>query len=108
MEAQLETAMALYKGRIQWLSSGSRLKFGRVKGSKVVLLIDTSNEHCHGDKPRIGDCVHAVRELMREQLTDREVVYLMEFGSKTDPVDPPPLPFATSTERWGSLKCSCK
>ena len=65
----------------------------------MALLLDTSSEHSQDDKFKFNGYINAVRKLLTDQLSEQEVVYLMEFGSKVNPVEPAALPFAASRER---------
>ena len=91
---QLKTLITFYENRIQWLSTDSRLYFGLLKGSKVALLVEASDHlSCNGDKWE--EFTGAVRLLIQEQLREKEVVHLVQFGSETRPLNPEALPFAT-------------
>ncbi|KAM6957253.1 von Willebrand factor A domain-containing protein 3A [Aplochiton taeniatus] len=79
LEFKLYQRMELYHGRIRWLNQGSKKVFGLVKGSCVGLMIDTSGANCSGGR-LVGLQMNLVN-LIDEQLSDRQQLYLMAFGS---------------------------
>ena len=82
---------------------GSRLYCGQLSGSKITLLVETSDKLC-SDTSRFGEYLTAIQLLMHEQLVEKDAVQLMEFGSFASPTDPPPLPFAANTEGCVSIE----
>ncbi|CDQ95679.1 unnamed protein product [Oncorhynchus mykiss] len=46
----LYRAIELYHGRIRWLNQGSMKVFGLVKGSRVGVIVDTSDVNCTKDR----------------------------------------------------------
>ncbi|XP_072531298.1 von Willebrand factor A domain-containing protein 3A isoform X2 [Salminus brasiliensis] len=93
-EMQLYQATDLYHSRIRWLSQGSRKMFGTVKGSRLGVLVDTSDENC--SEERLEDLQHNLLRLIEEQFSMKKVLHLMSFGTElsslwTGPRDVTPL-----------------
>uniref|UniRef100_A0A8K9XS47 VWFA domain-containing protein n=1 Tax=Oncorhynchus mykiss TaxID=8022 RepID=A0A8K9XS47_ONCMY len=47
---RVSEAIELYHGRIRWLNQGSMKVFGLVKGSRVGVIVDTSDVNCTKDR----------------------------------------------------------
>ncbi|XP_030645527.1 von Willebrand factor A domain-containing protein 3A [Chanos chanos] len=81
-ELQLYRAIEMYHSRIQWLSQDSMRVFGVVKGSKLGVLIDTSDVSSSSD--RLPDLQHNLLRLIEEQLCAKEQLYLMSFNTEVN------------------------
>ncbi|XP_074056693.1 von Willebrand factor A domain-containing protein 3A isoform X1 [Macrotis lagotis] len=77
-ESRLSEAIETYQQRIQWLMEGSRKMFGFLKGTKVGVLVDVSNISCNLQKQ---DFQHDLLSLIDEQLSKKEYLYLLSFGT---------------------------
>ncbi|XP_038619293.1 von Willebrand factor A domain-containing protein 3A [Tachyglossus aculeatus] len=100
-ESQLYEAIELYHQRIQWLMEGSRKVFGLIKGTKVGILIDSS-EICCG--PRKQEFQTDLLCLIDEQLSHKKQLYFLSFGTElstlwTDPVEVN-LPALCEARQW--------
>ncbi|XP_072415869.1 von Willebrand factor A domain-containing protein 3A isoform X2 [Chiloscyllium punctatum] len=78
-ECRLHRMTDLYHQRMEWLMEGSRKMFGLVKGSRVGLLIDSSDANC--GLGRLQDFQAALLRLLDEQLCFRKQFYFLSFGS---------------------------
>ncbi|XP_067912743.1 von Willebrand factor A domain-containing protein 3A isoform X6 [Heterodontus francisci] len=78
-ESRLHGMTDLYHQRMEWLMEGSRKMFGLVKGSRVGLLIDSSDANC--GLGRLQDFQTALLCLLDEQLCYRKQFYFLSFGS---------------------------
>uniref|UniRef100_UPI001EAF7A26 von Willebrand factor A domain-containing protein 3A-like n=1 Tax=Oncorhynchus gorbuscha TaxID=8017 RepID=UPI001EAF7A26 len=79
---QLYQAIELYHGRIRWLNQGSMKVFGLVKGSRVGVIVDTSDVNC--TKDRLPDLQRNLLSLIEEQLSCKRQLYLMSCGTETN------------------------
>ncbi|XP_031670162.1 von Willebrand factor A domain-containing protein 3A isoform X2 [Oncorhynchus kisutch] len=80
-EFQLYQAIELYHGRIRWLNQGSMKVFGLVKGSRVGVIVDTSDVNC--TKDRLPDLQRNLLSLIEEQLSCKRQLYLTSCGTET-------------------------
>nr|XP_046193037.1 von Willebrand factor A domain-containing protein 3A [Oncorhynchus gorbuscha] len=78
---QLYQAIELYHGRIRWLNQGSMKVFGLVKGSRVGVIVDTSDVNC--TKDRLPDLQRNLLCLIEEQLSCKRQLYLISCGTET-------------------------
>ena len=76
---QLEALMKLYENHIQWLSTDSRLHLGELKGCKVAILVETSDQ-LFEDKEFVNEYKRALSQFIEEQLAMKEAVHLIQFG----------------------------
>ncbi|XP_038067534.1 von Willebrand factor A domain-containing protein 3A-like isoform X2 [Patiria miniata] len=81
-EYKLYESIEMYHNRIRWLLKGSKKTFGMIKGNKVALVIDSSDSNCGFG--RISHFRESLMELIDEQLHNREMLYLMSFGTDLD------------------------
>ena len=87
---QLKAMVGLYEKRMQWLSTGSRVSFGCIRGSKVAVLVESSDRL---DEGMFGGLREALKTLLSEQLICKEAVCLMSFGTEPDTEKPRMLHF---------------
>ncbi|XP_074137102.1 von Willebrand factor A domain-containing protein 3A isoform X3 [Sminthopsis crassicaudata] len=87
-ESRLSEAIETYQQRIQWLMEGSRKIFGLIKGTKVGVLIDVSNTSCNLQKKEFQ---HDLLNLIDEQLSKKEHLYLLSFGTYPSVLWPNPV-----------------
>ncbi|XP_077172811.1 von Willebrand factor A domain-containing protein 3A isoform X1 [Paroedura picta] len=78
-ESQLQAAIDLYDKRIQWLLQGNRKMFGIVQGSRIGILVDSSDIACG---PRLLDFQKDLLYLVDEQLCYMKRLYLLSFGTE--------------------------
>ncbi|XP_052396486.1 von Willebrand factor A domain-containing protein 3A [Carassius gibelio] len=93
-EEQLYMAIEMYHDHIKWLSQGSRKVFGLVNGSRVGVLIDTSDLNCSTE--RRADLQRELLTLIDEQLRFKKQLHLLSYGSEVsslwdEPQDTCPL-----------------
>ncbi|XP_019505469.1 PREDICTED: von Willebrand factor A domain-containing protein 3A isoform X2 [Hipposideros armiger] len=93
-ESKLSEAIELYQQRIQWLGENSRKVFGLIKGAKVGLLIDVS---AVTSSPQKEEFQNDVLSLIDEQLSHKEKLYVLSFGTTTSALWPDPVEVSTST-----------
>ncbi|KAK6312170.1 hypothetical protein J4Q44_G00178340 [Coregonus suidteri] len=97
---QLYQAIELYHGRIRWLNQGSMKVFGLVKGSRVGVIVETSDAVAAPEKilrrgnfsddldvnctkDRLPDLQRNLLSLIEEQLSCKSQLYLMSCGTET-------------------------
>ncbi|XP_043105950.1 von Willebrand factor A domain-containing protein 3A [Puntigrus tetrazona] len=79
-EEQLYSAIETYHDQIRWLSQGNRKVFGLVNGSRVGVLVDTSDSNCSTE--RLADLRRELLTLIDEQLRFKKHLHLLSFGSE--------------------------
>ncbi|XP_068941463.1 LOW QUALITY PROTEIN: von Willebrand factor A domain-containing protein 3A [Petaurus breviceps papuanus] len=87
-ESRLSEAIETYQQRIQWLMEGSRKMFGLLKGTKVGVLVDVSNISCNLQKQEFQ---RDLLSLIDEQLSKKEHLYLLSFGTHPSVLWPNPV-----------------
>ncbi|XP_078691175.1 von Willebrand factor A domain-containing protein 3A-like [Branchiostoma floridae x Branchiostoma belcheri] len=83
-EYKLNLAIEQYHKRIKWLLQGTKRHFGLVKGTKVAVLIDTSDANCAFG--RINAFKDEIVHLIDEQLSVKDGLYFMSFGTDVQPL----------------------
>ncbi|XP_023620601.1 von Willebrand factor A domain-containing protein 3A [Myotis lucifugus] len=86
--------IGLYQQRIQWLSENSRKAFGLIKGARVGLLIDAS---ALGGGPRGEAFQRDLTSLIDEQLSHKEKLFVLTFGTTTSALWPDPVDVSASS-----------
>uniref|UniRef100_A0A9J8CR63 von Willebrand factor A domain containing 3A n=1 Tax=Cyprinus carpio carpio TaxID=630221 RepID=A0A9J8CR63_CYPCA len=79
-EEQLYIAIEMYHDQIKWLSQGNRKVFGVVNGSRVGVLVDTSDLNCCTE--RLADLQRELLTLIDEQLRFKKQLHLLSYGSE--------------------------
>ncbi|XP_060117023.1 von Willebrand factor A domain-containing protein 3A [Heteronotia binoei] len=82
-ELRLHAVIDLYDKRIQWLLQDSRKLFGVIQGSRIGVLIDTSDITCG---PRLLDFQKDLLHLVDEQLCYVKRLYFLSFGTEVSPL----------------------
>ena len=99
-ERQLKLLIKFYESRLDILFTGSKKYFGVVKGSKLAVLIETSQGLAQKEDGKLfEEYKNSLKLLVEEQLPDKEAVYFIQFGTNTTPKSPKPLPFEVSTSQ---------
>ncbi|XP_023379583.1 von Willebrand factor A domain-containing protein 3A [Pteropus vampyrus] len=93
-ESALSEALELYRRRIRWLGGDSRKTFGLVKGARVGLLIDVSAVR---SGPQREEFRKDFVRLIDEQLSRKEALYALSFGTTTCALWPDPVDVSAST-----------
>nr|XP_051703455.1 von Willebrand factor A domain-containing protein 3A isoform X2 [Oryctolagus cuniculus] len=93
-ESKLSEAIELYQQRLQWLTENSNKAFGLIKGAKVGILIDTS---AVGSGPQREQFQSDLVSLIDEQLSHKEKLYVLSFGTTTSSLWPDPVEVSAST-----------
>ncbi|XP_077086806.1 von Willebrand factor A domain-containing protein 3A isoform X2 [Siphateles boraxobius] len=88
-EEQLYNAIEMYHNRIKWLSQGNRKVFGVVNGSRVGVLVDTSDFNASTE--RLADLQRELSALIEEQLCFKNQLYLLSYGSEVSSLWDKPL-----------------
>lgn len=84
-QRQLCSLIHLYESEIQWLSIGSRLWFGPIRGRHVALLADFSDSISFSDV--YSHYLAALNVAVEEQLAGMDKVYVFRIGTEApDPV----------------------
>ncbi|KAB5530642.1 hypothetical protein PHYPO_G00131720 [Pangasianodon hypophthalmus] len=79
-EMQLYQAIEMYHSRIQWLTRGSRKIFGMVTGSRLGVLIDSSDVSC--SEERLSDLQRHLLCLVQEQLCLKKQLHFLSIGTE--------------------------
>ena len=93
-EKELKLLVRFYENRIRWLTQCSRKYFGMVGGHRVALVIEASDYIFNlGDGSVMVDCKFALGLLVDEQLSKKDVVYCISYGSTPSLANPQGYPF---------------
>ncbi|TKC46560.1 hypothetical protein EI555_001848 [Monodon monoceros] len=93
-ESKLSEAIELYQQRIQWLTENSKKAFGLIKGARVGVLIDVS---AVSSGPQKEEFQSDLMSLIDEQLSHKEKLYVLSFGTTTSTLWPSPVEVGTSS-----------
>ncbi|XP_044513386.1 von Willebrand factor A domain-containing protein 3A [Gracilinanus agilis] len=93
-ESRLSEAIKTYEQRIQWLMEGSKKVFGFLKGTKVGVLVDVSNVSCNF---QMQEFQRDLLNLIDDQLSKKEHLYLVSFGTQPSALWPNPVKVNKST-----------
>uniref|UniRef100_H3A0J3 von Willebrand factor A domain containing 3A n=1 Tax=Latimeria chalumnae TaxID=7897 RepID=H3A0J3_LATCH len=83
-EYRLFEAVELYHSRIRWLMEGSRRMFGLIKGTRVGVLVDTSDANC--ELGRLQNFQEGLLSLIDEQLYCKKQLYFLSFSTDVSPL----------------------
>ncbi|XP_070580843.1 von Willebrand factor A domain-containing protein 3A-like isoform X2 [Ptychodera flava] len=83
-EYRLHEAIEMYHNRIKWLLKGSKKIFGMVKGTKVAVVVDSSDANCGFG--RLNTFQQSLMSLIDEQLHMKEMLYFLAFGTDVEPL----------------------
>ncbi|XP_055483407.1 von Willebrand factor A domain-containing protein 3A isoform X2 [Psammomys obesus] len=86
-ESRLSDMIKVYQERIQWLTEKSKKVFGLIKGTRVGLLIDTSQV----SNPLKDEFQNDLISLIDEQLSLKEKLYVLSFGVTPQALWPEPV-----------------
>ncbi|KAJ8798593.1 hypothetical protein J1605_016396 [Eschrichtius robustus] len=89
-----DRAIELYQQRIQWLTENSKKAFGLIKGARVGILIDVS---AVSSGPQKEEFQNDLVSLIDEQLSHKEKLYVLSFGTTTGTLWPSPVEVGTSS-----------
>ncbi|XP_006823607.1 von Willebrand factor A domain-containing protein 3A-like [Saccoglossus kowalevskii] len=81
-EYRLHETIEMYHNRIKWLLKGSKKIFGMVKGTKVAVVVDSSDANCGFG--RLNTFQQSVMSLIDEQLHSKEMLYFVSFGTEVE------------------------
>uniref|UniRef100_A0A8C9KNF2 von Willebrand factor A domain containing 3A n=1 Tax=Panthera tigris altaica TaxID=74533 RepID=A0A8C9KNF2_PANTA len=87
-ESKLSGAIELYQQRIQWLTESSRKAFGLIKGARVGIIVDVS---AIGSGSQKEEFQNDLLSLIDEQLSHKEKLYVLSFGTSTSALWPDPV-----------------
>ncbi|XP_076997692.1 von Willebrand factor A domain-containing protein 3A [Tamandua tetradactyla] len=93
-ESKLLETIELYQQRIQWLTENSKKVFGLIKGARVGILIDVSGVSCG---PQKDEFEKDFLSLIDEQLSHKEKLYSLSFGTTAKALWPAPMEVNAST-----------
>ncbi|XP_051573656.1 von Willebrand factor A domain-containing protein 3A-like [Myxocyprinus asiaticus] len=79
-EEQLYIAIEMYHDQIKWLTQGSKKVFGVLNGSRVGVLVDTSDLNC--SEERLPDLQQDLLTLIEEQLSLKNQLHLLSYGTE--------------------------
>ncbi|KAF4073638.1 hypothetical protein AMELA_G00245640 [Ameiurus melas] len=79
-QMQLYQAIEMYHRRIQWLTRGSRKIFGVVTGSRLGVLIDSSDMSC--SEERFSELQRHLLLLVQEQLCLKKQLHFLSIGTE--------------------------
>ncbi|XP_063141980.1 von Willebrand factor A domain-containing protein 3A isoform X1 [Rattus norvegicus] len=92
--SRLSDTIELYQQRMRWLTENSKKAFGLIKGSRVGLLIDSSQV---SSGPQTEEFQNDLTSLIDEQLSLKEKLYVLTFGGTTNFLWPDPVEVSAST-----------
>ncbi|XP_071067358.1 von Willebrand factor A domain-containing protein 3A isoform X7 [Dasypus novemcinctus] len=92
-ESKLSETIELYQQRIQWLTENSKKAFGLIKGARVGILIGESGIRCGPQKEELQK---DFMSLIDEQLSHKEKLYVLSFGTTTQALWPAPVEVSAS------------
>ncbi|XP_017389851.1 von Willebrand factor A domain-containing protein 3A isoform X4 [Cebus imitator] len=95
-ESKLSDTIELYQQRIQWLTENSKKAFGLIKGARVSVLIDVSSV---SSGPQKEEFQKDLMSLIDEQLSHKEKLFVLSFGTTTRSLWPDPTEVSASTLR---------
>ncbi|XP_032098800.1 von Willebrand factor A domain-containing protein 3A isoform X4 [Sapajus apella] len=95
-ESKLSDTIELYQQRIQWLTENSKKAFGLIKGARVSVLIDVSSV---SGGPQKEEFQKDLMSLIDEQLSHKEKLFVLSFGTTTRSLWPDPTEVSASTLR---------
>ncbi|XP_054549899.1 von Willebrand factor A domain-containing protein 3A [Talpa occidentalis] len=93
-ESKVSEAIELYQQRIQWLTENSKKAFGSIKGTRVGILMDLAAVH---SGPQKEEFQNDLESLIEEQLSHKEKLYALSFGTTTSSLWPDPVDVNAST-----------
>nr|KAF6491469.1 von Willebrand factor A domain containing 3A [Molossus molossus] len=93
-ESKLSEVIDLYQRRLQWLTESSKQAFGLIKGARVGILIDVS---AISSGPRKEEFQKDLLGLIDEQLSHKEKLYVLSFGTTPSALWPNPVDVSAST-----------
>ncbi|KAI5140003.1 Von Willebrand Factor A Domain-Containing Protein 3A [Manis pentadactyla] len=93
-ESRLSEAIELYQQRLQWLTEDSKKAFGLIRGTRVGILIDVS---AVSSGPQKEEFQNDLMSLIDEQLSHKEKLYVLSFGTTTSALWPDPVKVSAST-----------
>nr|XP_012645566.1 von Willebrand factor A domain-containing protein 3A isoform X1 [Microcebus murinus]XP_012645567.1 von Willebrand factor A domain-containing protein 3A isoform X1 [Microcebus murinus]XP_012645568.1 von Willebrand factor A domain-containing protein 3A isoform X1 [Microcebus murinus] len=93
-ESKLSEAIELYQQRLQWLTENSKKAFGLLKGTRVGILIDMS---AISNGPQKEEFQSDLMSLIDEQLSHKEKLFVLSFGTATQSLWPEPVEVNAST-----------
>ncbi|XP_019062940.2 von Willebrand factor A domain-containing protein 3A [Fukomys damarensis] len=93
-ESKLSEVVERYQQRIQWLTENSKKAFGLIRGTRVAVLIDVSEV---GSGPGMEEFQSDFSSLVDEQLSLKEKLYVLSFGTSIRRLWPGPEEVTTSS-----------
>ncbi|KAM5227714.1 von Willebrand factor A domain-containing protein 3A [Ctenodactylus gundi] len=93
-ESKLSDAIEVYQQRIQWLTEHSKKAFGLIRGTRVAILVDVSRV---SSGPGTEEFQNDLMSLIDDQLSLKEKLYVLSFGTTARPLWPDPVEISTST-----------
>ncbi|XP_073071558.1 von Willebrand factor A domain-containing protein 3A isoform X2 [Manis javanica] len=93
-ESRLSEVIELYQQRLQWLTEDSKKAFGLIRGTRVGILIDVS---AVSSGPQKEEFQNDLMSLIDEQLSHKEKLYVLSFGTTTSTLWPDPVKVSAST-----------
>ncbi|KAL4685571.1 hypothetical protein H8959_001168 [Pygathrix nigripes] len=83
----------VYQERIQWLTENSKKAFGLIKGARVSILIDVS---AISSGPQKEEFQKDLMSLIDEQLSHKEKLFILSFGTNARSLWPDPMEVSAS------------
>ncbi|XP_045398716.1 von Willebrand factor A domain-containing protein 3A [Lemur catta] len=93
-ESKLSEAIELYQQRLQWLTENSKKAFGLIRGARVGVLIDVS---AVSSGPQKEEFQSDLMSLIDQQLSQKEKLFVLSFGTTIQSLWPGPVEVNTST-----------
>uniref|UniRef100_A0A2K6KCQ6 von Willebrand factor A domain containing 3A n=1 Tax=Rhinopithecus bieti TaxID=61621 RepID=A0A2K6KCQ6_RHIBE len=92
-ESKLSDTIEVYQERIQWLTENSKKAFGLIKGARVSILIDVS---AISSGPQKEEFQKHLMSLIDEQLSHKEKLFVLSFGTNARSLWPDPMEVSAS------------
>uniref|UniRef100_A0A2K5KIG6 von Willebrand factor A domain containing 3A n=1 Tax=Cercocebus atys TaxID=9531 RepID=A0A2K5KIG6_CERAT len=92
-ESKLSDTIEVYQERIQWLTENSKKAFGLIKGARVSILIDVS---AVSSGPQKEEFQKDLMSLIDEQLSHKEKLFVLSFGTNARSLWPDPMEVSAS------------
>ena len=91
---ELRLLVRFYENRIHWLCHGSRKYFGLIQGSRIAIVVETSDLLFNLESGIVMTeyCV-ALNKLVEDQLEKKDLVYCIQYGSSPNMTNQQGYPF---------------
>ena len=97
---ELKLLVRFYENRIYWLCHGSRKYFGLIRGSRIAMIVETSDQlFSLGSGLVAREYSLALNKLVEDQFEKKDLVYCIWYGSSPTMTNPQGFPFTKFTQQ---------